>query len=84
MRPLTVAPKQLRALAGRYGAATVTLRGGALWLARPEREARRLVPLSANGLYGVEGLDNLRTQFRPGRLELLRQGEAAPRVLERS
>jgi hypothetical protein len=83
LRPVTVPSARLRALAGRYGETAVTLRDGALWMARPDREARRLVPLTADGLFEVEGVDVLRVRFGPGRLELLRLGEPTARVLER-
>lgn len=84
LRPVTMSPKELRALAGSYGEATVAFRDGALWLARPNRETRRLAPLTADGLFAVDGVDELRVRFRVKALELLRLGDPAPRVFDRN
>ena len=84
LRPVTMSPKQLGALAGGYGEVKVELRDGALWLARPERETRRLVPLTGDGLFAVEGADMLRVRFRPKALELLWLGAPEARVFQRS
>ena len=84
LRPVTMAPKQLRALAGVYGEVKVELRDGALWMSRPDRETRRLTPLTADGLFGVEGVEVLRVRFRAEALELLWLGESEARVFRRS
>jgi hypothetical protein len=77
---VTLSPKQLRASTGRYGEVKVELRDGALWMARPERQARRLVPLNADGLFAVEGVDELRVRFTKKALELLWMGDPEPRT----
>ena len=51
---------------------------------QPERETRRLLPLTADGLFAVEGLDVLRVRFRGKALELLRRGTPEARVFPRS
>jgi hypothetical protein len=78
-----LSPKQLRALAAGYGEVTVTFRDGALWLARPNRETRRLTPLTADGLFAVDGTEVLRVRFRENGLEAVRLGEPEPRVFEK-
>jgi len=64
LRPVSISPKQLRGLAGNYGEVRIELRDGALWLTRPERETRRLSPLTGDGLFAVEGVDMMRVRFR--------------------
>ena len=83
LRPVTLPPGRLRGLAGSYGEAKVELRRDALWLVRPDRPARRLSPLTADGLFAVAGVDELRVRFRPEALELLWLGEPEARVLPR-
>jgi hypothetical protein len=84
LHPVTLSPKQARALAGTYGDVGVTFRDGDLWLARPNRATRRLVPMNAEGLFAVEGVDILRVRFRPKGLELLWRDERVPRVFQKS
>jgi peptidase S41-like protein len=84
LQPVSIPPKRLRALAGAYGDLNVTFRDAALWLTRPNRPARRLVPMNGEGLFAVEGADALRVRFQPKRLELLWRDETAPRVFEKS
>jgi Peptidase family S41 len=84
LRPIAMSPKQLRGLAGTYGEVRVELRDGALWLARPERETRRLSPLTGDGLFAVEGVDMMRVRFRTGALELVWLGEPEARVFRMS
>ncbi|WP_224242549.1 S41 family peptidase [Hyalangium gracile] len=81
--PPVVAPTRLKTLAGRYGEVSVTLRDNALWLTRPDRPTRRLSPLTADGLFAVDGMDFLRVRFTARSLELQWQGEPAPRVYEK-
>lgn len=83
LHPATVSAARLKSLAGRYGDVEVTLRDGALWMARPQRPTRRLLPLTADGLFSVEGSDRLRVRFTPKALETLWRGEPAPRVYPR-
>jgi hypothetical protein len=54
-----------------------------LWLARPNREIRRLTPLTADGLFAVDGTGVLRVRFRENGLEAVRLGETEPRVFEK-
>jgi hypothetical protein len=84
LRPVTVSPSRLRGLAGSYGDIKVELRDGALWLVRPERETRRLTPLTAEGLFGVDGMERLRVRFTSRALELLWQGDSEARVFKRT
>ena len=83
LRPVTVTPKRLRELAGDYGEVKIELRGAALWLVRPERRARLLTPLTADGLFAVDGVDALRVRFKAQALELLWLGETEARVFRR-
>jgi hypothetical protein len=83
LRPVVPAPARLQSLAGRYGRANVELREGVLWLSRPNRETVRLRPLTADGLFAVEGVDSLRVRLTGRALELLRADEPAPRVFPR-
>ena len=84
LRPVTLPPARLRSLAGGYGEVKVELRDGALWLVRADRPVRRLNPLTADGLFAVEGLDVLRVRFRAKALELLWLGEPDAQVFPRS
>ncbi|HEX6670355.1 MAG TPA: S41 family peptidase [Gemmatimonadales bacterium] len=84
LRPVTISAEQLRRLAGDYGEVRIELREGALWLVQPEREARRLLPMTADGLFAVEALDVMRVRFRGKALELLRMGAPKARVFPRS
>jgi hypothetical protein len=80
LHPVSMSPKQLRTLAGDYGEVSVAFRDGVLWLARPNRQTRRLWPLKSDGLFAVEGVDILRVRFVGKGLQLLWHGEAAQRV----
>jgi hypothetical protein len=84
LKPISVAAARLKSLAGRYGEVEVSVREGALWLARPNRPTRRLSPLTADGLFAVDGADRLRVRFTPKALETLWRGDPAPRVYPRS
>jgi hypothetical protein len=84
LNPVSMSAKQLRALAGDYGEVSVAFRDGALWLAWRDRPARRLAPLSSDGLFAVEGVDILRVRFVGKRLQLHWRGEGAPRVFEKT
>jgi len=83
LHPVSLTPAQLRALAGSYGAAKVEFRDGALWLARPNRPVVRLLPLTADGLFAVERNETFRVKLTGQAMELLRGGEARPRVFPR-
>lgn len=83
LRPVTLAPERLQALAGRYGSAAISFRDGSLWLTRADRPERRLIPLDDKGLFAAEGAANLRARFVPGALELTWQGDPEPVRLAR-
>ena len=84
LRPVSMPASRLKSLAGRYGEVEVSLREGALWLARAGRPTRRLSPLTSDGLFAVEGADRLRVRFTPKALETLWRGDPAPRVYPRT
>jgi hypothetical protein len=75
---------RLQALVGRYGDADITLRDGALWFARPQRPTLRLLPLTADGLFGFEGVEALRARLTGKTVELMQLGQSGSRVLTRS
>ncbi|MFA7263413.1 MAG: S41 family peptidase [Caulobacter sp.] len=83
LRPVTLAPERLQALAGRYGGAEISFRDGSLWLTRADRPERQLIPLDDKGLFAAEGAANLRARFVPGALELTWQGDPEPVRLAR-
>jgi hypothetical protein len=83
LHPVTFTPARLKSLAGRYGNAEVDVRDGILWLARPNRQTARLSPLTADGLFAVDGVDSLRVRLTGRTMELLRADEPAPRVFPR-
>ena len=82
-QPVTLSPSRLRTYAGSYGEAKVEHRDGVLWLVRPDRPTRRLTPLTADGLFAVEAVDELRVQFRGDALELVSLGAPEPRVFRK-
>jgi hypothetical protein len=69
---------------GRYGPNEVALVDGSLWLSRADRPARRLVPLTASGLFAVEGSDALRVRLTGAALETFWEGDPVPRTFPRS
>jgi hypothetical protein len=84
VHPVTIATKQLRSLAGQYDRIDVAFREGALWLSRPNRPTGRLLPLTADGLFAVEGNDTLRVRLTEAELQLLRADGSPPRVISRN
>jgi hypothetical protein len=83
LHPVAPTPDRLQSFAGRYATAQVDFRDGILWLSRPDRPTLRLSPMTADGLFAVDGIDRLRVRFTGQALELLRAGEPAPRVFPR-
>lgn len=83
LRPPTIDPAQLASRAGRYGEIEVVARDGALHLIRPNRPDLRLAPLTADGLFSVEGTDYMRVQLSAKALDLLWLGRD-PRRFPRS
>jgi hypothetical protein len=84
LHPLRLAPEALQPFVGHYGPNEVALIEGALWLRRADRPARRLVPLTAAGLFAVEGNDALRVHLTGAALETFWQGDPVPRTFARS
>jgi len=74
LNPVVLAPERLQPLAGTYGDVAVAYREGSLWLKRPDRPERRLIPLDDKGLFGAEGSTTLRARFSGDTLELLWNG----------
>jgi hypothetical protein len=83
LHPVVLTPDRLQSLAGRYGPAQVDFRDGMLWVIRPNRPTLRLVPMTADGLFAVDGIDRMRVRLTGQALELLRAGDPAPRVFPR-
>jgi len=83
LHPVALTPDRLQSFAGRYATAQVDFRDGILWLSRADRPTLRLSPMTADGLFAVDGIDRLRVRFTGQALELLRAGEPAPRVFPR-
>lgn len=84
LRPVSVAPARLKALAGRYGEIGVAFRDGGLWLVRQDRPPRPLSPLMADGLFAVDGSTTLRVRFTSRGLEMLRRGDPTPQKFKRN
>ena len=80
LHPVTLAPEPLKALAGHYGKIDVELREGALWMTRSDRprwpRGARLSPLTADGVFAVEGMEALRVRLTGKALELMWEGDA--------
>lgn len=78
-RPVTVAPQRLRALAGSYGGRRIVFEDGGLVWRRVNGAAARLVPLTADGLFTVEGSDDRqRMRLTGDALEMLRMDDPSP------
>ena len=68
-----ISSDRLKSLGGQYGEIGVTLENGDLWMARPNRPHRKLVPLSSDGLFGIDGVDAVRVRFSKDALQMLSQ-----------
>ena len=78
-RPVTVAPERLQALAGSYGGRTILFEDGALFWRRASGQKARLTPMTADGLFAVEGSDDrIRMRLTGDALEMHRVDEPAP------
>lgn len=85
LKPVSLPPDQLQPLAGSFGRNRIVLRDGALWLERADRPAARLIPMTRDGLFAVEGYgDTLRLRLTRAALEMLWVDEPAPRRFARS
>ena len=83
LRPVSLEPARLKPRAGRYGEIAVEFREGALWLSRKNRPTRRLSPLTADGLFAVEG-SPMRVRFTAKGLEAQWHGDPDIRRFDRS
>lgn len=79
VQPVTLAPERLQALAGTYGGRAVLFEGGELHWRRSNGQMARLIPLTVDGLFTVEGFDDrLRLRLTGDALEMHRVEEPAP------
>jgi hypothetical protein len=79
LHPVTVAPEALERLTGRYGGRVILLEDGVLFWRRASGDRYRLAPLTADGLFAVEGTDDrLRTRLTGEVMEIYRVEEPAP------
>ncbi|WP_371419805.1 S41 family peptidase [Tardiphaga sp.] len=58
LQPPTLSAARLRALAGQYGTQRIVWRAGSLYQLRRNGQFARLLPLTADGLFTVEGFDD--------------------------
>jgi hypothetical protein len=91
LRPVTFTAAQLKAMTGHYGSAgsaygerTIELIDGVLWLKREGRPALRLSPLTADGLFALDGIDYMRVRLTGKSLEYYWPDDANPRVFARN
>lgn len=85
LRPVNLSNAQMKAWVGQfksldYGEANVVFDNGFLWLERSGRLRSRLSPLTANGLFAIEGNEFLRARLTGNTLELLWWNDPYPRV----
>jgi len=84
LHPLSLSSAQLQPLTGQYGKVTVELQDGALTMSRTGRPTERLIPLTSDGLFGVEGSDLLRVRFASDSIQILFKGDPAPPTIRRT
>lgn len=84
LHPTFLSPAQLQPLIGQYGKVTIELQDGALTMSRAGRPTEHLIPLTSDGLFGVEGTDLLRIRFAPDSVQILFKGDPAPPTLRRT
>jgi len=89
LRPPSLTAAQLNGWSGRfrsldYGEANVSLIDGVPWLERPNRPRARLTPLTADGVFAIEGSELLRARLTGKTLELLWWNDPNPRVFLRN
>ena len=78
-RPVTMAAERLQALAGSYGGRTIVFEDGGLVWRRASGPAARLIPLTGDGLFTVEGSDDrVRLRLTGDALEMLRMDDPSP------
>ncbi|MFA4938828.1 S41 family peptidase [Brevundimonas sp.] len=88
LNPPAIDADILQSAPGAYRNYVVTMEDGALVVARPGHPLwpapRKLQPLTADGLFAVEGLDILRIGFTDGAMQLWWKDEIAPRVIPKT
>lgn len=85
LRPPTPSAARLRALAGQYGAQRILWRAGSLYQLRHNGQLARLLPLTADGLFTVEGFDDhFRIRLSDDAMETQWNDEPLPTRLLRS
>jgi hypothetical protein len=84
LHPLSLSPAQLQPLTGQYGKVTIELQDRALTMSRTGRPTERLIPLTSDGLFGVEGSDLLRVRFASDSIQILFKGDPAPPTIRRT
>jgi hypothetical protein len=84
VRPVAVAGDRLQTLAGTYGGRVIAFEdGGLVWL-RANGQRSRLSPLTTDGLFAVEGVDDrLRLRLTGDALEVHRMDQPAPQRFPR-
>lgn len=88
LRPVNLSAAQMTVWAGRfqsmdYGEVKVGFESGVLWLERSGRPRARLSPLTANGVFAIEGSELLRARLTGKTLELLWRDDPNPRIFVR-
>lgn len=79
LHPVHLTAERLNALAGSYGGRTIVFEDGRLAWRRPNGRTSALSPLTADGLFAVEGTDDrLRMRLTGDALEMQRIDEPAP------
>jgi hypothetical protein len=84
LHPLSLSPAQLQPLTGQYGKVTIELQDGALTMSRTGRPTERLIPLTSDGLFGVEASDLLRVRFASDSIQILFRGDPGPPTIRRT
>jgi hypothetical protein len=89
LHPVILTTVQMNAWSGRfsnvdYGEVKVSFIEGVLWLERPGRPRTRLSPLTANGVFAIEGTELLRARLTGKTLELLWWEYPNPRIFVRN
>jgi hypothetical protein len=91
LHPVAFELTRLKTLVGHYGKANagygqvdVDFHEGALWFHQPNRPPSRLAPLTAEGLFAIEGNERLRARITGKVLELWWWDDPAPRLFARN
>jgi Peptidase family S41 len=84
LKPASLPAERLQLLAGHYGDFDIAFDAGCLRLARPHRPSSKLLLLTVDGLFAVDGLDRLRVQLTGASLKMFREGDPAPRIYPRT